>query len=477
MGQEISSTSFGDNEEQIFRQKLREETKILKRWFDQGLLDHGPRKCGLELEAWLVTNDFIPAPFSDKFIDGLTHPLAVPEISKFNFELNSDPYIFDKKVFSLLEEKTQTLWEKCEHQAEKMNLKALMIGTLPTLRDYMLTMDHLSPQKRYFALNERIMHLKNGAPMIIDIEGKDSIHLKLNDVLTECAATSLQIHFGVNQKEAPRYYNASVIASSFIAAIGANSPFFYGKELWDETRVTIFEQSVNLKSFRKKSGQFATRVGLGNGYVHDSLMELFLENLDGYPVLLPEVMNSDPEWLDHLRLQNGTIWRWNRPLVGLSKLGRPNLRLEFRVPSAGPTIRDAISNMAMQIGLVEYFSQIDDLENKLSFDLAHSNFYQACKFGFDASVHWVDDKVHNIQNLLLSEIIPRVKDALSEQGIDDSDILKYIGQTIWPRVQSGQNGALWQKGFVHTHGPKFQEMLELYYQFQRKNIPIHEWSL
>lgn len=475
MGQEINTTTFTPEDEARYHQKLREETKILKRHFDQKNFSKDI-KCGMELEAWLVTKDFVPAPMSDKYIQELKHDMVVPEISKFNFELNSDPYNLVGNVFSTLEGETFGLWKRCEEFAESMGLKALTIGTLPTLRDHMLTMDNLSPENRYLAMNNRVMELRGGESIKLKIEGKDSIEIEHNDLITECAATSLQIHFGVTQETAPKYFNSSVVASAFMAATCANSPFFYGKELWDESRVAVFEQSVNVKSYRKASGEYAKRVSMGNGYVHDSVLELFLENLDGYPVLLPETMESDPEKLEHLKLQNGTIWRWNRPIVGTFDDG-PGLRLEFRVPSSGPTVRDAMGNMVLQIALVEYLFQIADLEQKISFKQAEANFYEACKKGFDADIVWIDGKTYNIQSLLLNEVLPECKKILLRFGIEQSEIDKYLGDVIIPRVKSGQNGANWQKAFVHTHGARFQEMLEVYYKYQKENQPVHTWHV
>lgn len=477
MGQEIDTTDFSSTDEELFRKKLKEETKILKRWFDERAFEDGTPKCGLELEAWLVDKDFVPAPSSDQFIDKLGDDYVVPEISKFNFELNTDPYDIEERVFSQLESDTLEIWKKCEAFAEKMDLKSLLIGTLPTLRDYMLTIDNLSPQKRYFALNNRIMQLRGDRPVILDIEGRDELKVEHQDIITECAATSLQIHFGVTQDNGPRYYNASIVSSSFMAAIGANSPFFYGKELWDESRIPIFEQSVNLKSFRRTDGKFATRVSLGNGYVRKSLMELFIENFDGHPVLLPDHHDSDPEWLDHVRLHNGTIWRWNRPLIGMSKNNRPCLRLEFRVPSAGPTVIDSMANMVFQIGLVQFLYEMEDLTDKIPFETANENFYQCCKHGLAANITWVDGKKRNVQSLIMDQVLPGVRDGLKSLGIAESETQKYIDEIISPRIRKGQNGATWQKEWVHTHGNRFQELLEQYYQYQKENLPVHLWSV
>ena len=476
MGQEIQTTQFSQNDEKEYRQKLRTETNILRRWFKEKIFSSAPPKCGLELEAWLVTNDFYPAPSAVEFLEDLNNPLVVPEISKFNFELNTDPFDLKNDVFFTLENEIKEIWSRCSKTADALKLKPIMIGTLPTLRDHMLTMDNLSPQNRYFALNNQIMNMRDQKPIIIDVEGRDWVHVEHDNVITECAATSLQIHFGVTQQNAAKYYNSSVIASSFMAAVGANSPYLYGKELWEESRIPIFEQSINLRSFRTLNGDQSTRVSLGNGYVKNSIFELFLENLDGHPILLPNCLDSDPEFLDHLRLHNGTIWRWNRPLIGLNSDGTPSLRMEFRIPSAGPTIADAIANMVFQIAIVEALSEIDDLEKRIPFKVAKENFYRACKHGLNSEITWLDGKNTNIQKLLHENLLPKARAALKKYHIQEQDIVRYIDNIIIPRVKSGQNGAHWQKAFVHTRGSRFQEMLEVYYKNQQQNIPVHQWS-
>ncbi|MDA8791750.1 hypothetical protein N9N67_00820 [Bacteriovoracaceae bacterium] len=478
MGQEVSNTSFSDNEAKRFKQKLIEETKLLQTWFKEKHFSDQEKKCGLELEAWMVDRDFVPAPISDQFISLLQNPLVVPELSKFNFELNTLPCAFGDNVFSSLERQLKKIWKGCEAQAAAMDAKALIIGTLPVLRDHMLCSSNISPQKRYKALNDQIMKLRNFEPIQININGRDQVKLKNDNLFTECAATSLQIHYGVDQERAHHYYNASIIASAFMGAACANSPYFYGKEVWDESRVAIFEQSVNVTSFRNKFGELATRVGLGNGYVGDNLFEIFIENLNGYPILLPEVCEeARPEELRHLRLQNGTIWRWNRPLIGFDKEGKPNLRLEFRVPSAGPTIRDSIANTTLQIALVEYLASIDGLTEKIPFQRAVSNFYECCRNGLQGEVYWVDGKRYNVRELLLDQILPQLPKALINVGIQESEIQKYLHKVILKRVKKGQTGAKWQKAFVHSYGYRFQNMLEVYHQYQIQNKPVHLWKV
>jgi gamma-glutamyl:cysteine ligase YbdK (ATP-grasp superfamily) len=476
MGQEIKHTHFSLEDEKNFLQKFKQENDLLRTWFLQKKFKNSEHTLGLELEAWLVTKDFIPAPVSDQFVDKVKHPFVVPEISKFNFELNTDPFVIAPLVFSKMEHELLTLWKACEKHADEMGYMAVMIGTLPTLRDHMLTLDCLTPKKRYFALNEQLMKMRDQQPIEIHLSGKDEIHLSHKDVMTECAATSMQVHYSIKLEDSVKYYNAAIISSAFMAAVGANSPFLMGKELGDETRISVFEQSVNFKTNYKKN--VPDRVGLGSGYVQNSLMELFDENFDQYPVLLPDVQNNvQIHRLEHLRLQNGTIWRWNRPLIGFFPDGSPSLRLELRVPSAGPTIKDVVANMVFQVALLEVLVKIKDIEKLIPFETAKKNFYEACQFGLDAKIFWTDSRKENIQDIIFNKLLPECAKELHNLGIHDSDINTYLGDVIKPRIKSGQNGANWQKAFVHTHGVRFQEMLQKYYSYQVKNIPVHLWEV
>lgn len=476
MGQEIYTDFFTENDSIKFKDAVRQETLQLKKYFDENSFCDGPPMCGLELEAWLVNDNFLPDPKSDLLVEKLNNELVVPEIAKFNFEINSEPFAISKNCFEKMEETLLNTWNECSIKAKELGSKTLMIGTLPTLRDHMLDMEFLSGKTRYYALNSRIMELQHNRPVIIDFEGRDFVHIEHNNVISECAATSLQVHFGVTPKNVVETYNASVIASSFVSAVCANSPFFLGKDLWDESRIPIFEQSINMKSFRNKDSTWAKRVTLGNDYVKKSIFELFLENLDGHPVLIPDFIDGDIGKLANLRLHNGTIWRWNRPLVGFDKEGRPGLRLEFRVPSAGPTVKDSIANMLFQILIVE-FCRTKKLSTRISFKKAMDNFYLSCKDGLNAQINWIDGNTRNIRDLLIHEILPELKKLYGVLNICQDDFESYITQIIYPRVKSLQNGTGWQRSFVAAYGMRFQELLERYYHYQNLNLPVHLWQL
>jgi hypothetical protein len=478
MGKEVVNKGYTEAEIIEFRRRLEEETAIVKNWFDTQAFQHNEQKTGIELEAWLVNENMLPDPFNETFLDELNLDQVVPEIAKFNFELNSNPYKLKGKAFSLLEKELNHLWKTCENKAQEHDKHALLIGTLPTLRPHMLDMEFLSAKNRYAVMNEQVMKMREGKPLYIRLEGKDNLYMYMDSVIAECAATSLQIHLSIDQSKAKRYYNASMLAAPYLIALSANSPYFFGRELWDESRIAIFEQAVDLHS-TNRSGKDIKRVTLGNGYIKESLFELYEENTADYPILLAELEEDyDPTKLSHIQLHNGTIWRWNRPIISKGKDGRPHLRIEQRVPSAGPTIVDSVANAAFAIGLVDYLANLEVIpEDIISFDEAVHNFYKASRQSFFCKVRWIDGKLHDMRDLLLYEIFPHVKQSLLKRGLDEEDVDYYMEQIIHPRLQKGVNGTIWQKAFIHMHGKRFQELLESYVKNQYSGKPVHSWEL
>lgn len=477
MGKEIGCGDYTDQDLQEFLNKLKNETNLLKKWFDEKSFAQNQNMTGIELEAWLVDENMLPDPYAPEFLENLNNKKVVPEIAKFNFEINSDPYKLNGNVFSNLEKELQHLWKQCEATANEQNKHPLLVGTLPLLRPHMLSMEYLSPQNRYSVMNNQVMRMREGKPLYIRLNGKDDLYMYMDSVIAECAATSLQVHLSVNQEDAKRYYNASMLATPFLISISANSPYFFGRELWDESRIAIFEQAVDLDA-KACDGTNVKRVTLGNKYVQNSLFELFEENLLDYPILLPEKLDKDPNKLSHLNLHNGTIWRWNRPIVGVDKDGGHHLRIEQRTPSAGPTVKDSIANSMFAVGMVDYLVQLEEApEDKIPFKDAIHNFYKASRQSFFCKVMWIDGKLHDIKDLLEFEIYPYVKQALLKRGIDKAEVEYYMDGIILQRIKKGVNGAIWQKAFIHMYGKRFQELLEKYSENSYKGKPVHEWEL
>ena len=345
MGQEIESSDFTDAELEKFKHQLAEETRLLKSYFDQSLFTKQGYKAGFELEGWLLDNTNHAAPDNDAFLASLNDKNVVPELATFNFEVNGDATILTSDALERMYRNLLKSWRDCAEAASSRDEKILMIGILPHLRESDLNMDNMSSLSRYKALNHQILKMRDFKPLHLHITGKDEMDTLKNDVMLEAATTSFQIHFQIPLEQSVNIFNATQIASAPMVAISANSPYLFGKDLWDETRIPLFEQSVEI------GGPGKRRVCFGYGYLEQSLMECFAENLAEYPALLPLVNDAPAEKLAHLKFHNGTIWRWNRPLIDFDKDNQPHLRIEHRVVPAGPSIADCFANAAFYYGL------------------------------------------------------------------------------------------------------------------------------
>ncbi len=479
MGQEIEKSGFDDATRAEFSARLREETKILKSWFDRRAFAYDDGFTGgLEVEAWLTDENALPAPRNVDFLAAAADPMVVAELSQFNFEINTSPERLRPGFLRIVARDLHRIWSKCRVAADRLGLTPMLVGILPTVRDEMLQLDWMSPSERYRSLNEEVFRLRSGAPLHIRIDGEERLDVRCDHVMMEAACTSIQTHLQVNQEEAARFWNASQIIAAPIVAASANSPFLYGKSLWSETRIPTFEQAVSVAAFRDVSGRPCGRVTFGSGYVRRSLLELFLENHEGYPPLLPALMDKPPEKLAHLKLQNGTIWRWNRPIIGFNDDGTPHLRIEHRATAAGPTIADMVANMALYLGLALHYARAETPpEALIDFEKARANFYAAAREGLNARFLWIDGKTHDAQSLLLDRLLPEAVRGLKDAGLGDDEIAENVEGVLRPRFMTGRTGAEWQRSFVNTHGRDYQALTMRYAELQESGAPVHEWAV
>jgi len=478
MGQEIEESRFRKQDFEQFGKRLAEETALLRQWFHDGHFSRSCRIAGFELETWLMDGAMEPVADNARFLELLHDPMVGPELAQFNVELNTEPVSLHGHALSGIERQLQATWNHCEAVAATLDERMLMIGIPATLREESLCLEAMSHMVRYRALNEQVLRSRKGRPLVLDIQGAEHLRIEHRDVMLESAATSFQLHLQVAPQWAARYFNAAIIASAPLVAVSANAPFLFGKELWDETRIPLFEQAVDVGGFNGAAFGPIRRVSFGSGYVRESLLELFEENLAHYPVLLAECMQTEPEQMAHLRLHNGTIWRWNRPLIGFDDDGRPHLRIEHRVIPSGPSLADGVANAAFYYGLVEALASAEaPPERGLEFDLARDNFYNAARYGLRAQLRWPDsERRHGLASLVLERLLPMAEQGLTALGLEGRDIRHYLG-LIEQRVATGRNGAQWQREFVAKHGRDWGQLMQAYYQQQDSRRPVHEWEI
>ncbi|MBL1142702.1 MAG: glutamate--cysteine ligase [Proteobacteria bacterium] len=471
MGQEIDSDTFSPHDFSTFTQNLNNETSLLSDCFNKDFFSNKGPVGGYEIEAILVNAAGLPNPINQSFLNRLNDPMVVHELAAFNVELNSTPVVLKNNALSQMQNNLQLTWNACRHIAQDLSAELMMIGILPDIQENQLTLANMSQLNRYKALNEQIFRLRNGKPINLDISGKESLKTTHYDVMLESACTSFQLHLQVAIENAADFYNASIMLSAPIIAATANSPYLFGLQLWDETRIPLFEQSIELgnKDYR--------RVTFGSSYAQQSLMECFDENLAHYPILVPLKKQDEHTHLSHLRFHNGTIWRWNRPLIGFDENQKPHLRIEHRVIPAGPSVIDSIANAAFYFGLAH--ALVDDVEKfreELPFHTAKQNFYDCARNGLNSRLYWPGQGETSVRNLLLDELIPAARRGLGKINIDPDDIDKYIS-IIHDRVENQQNGANWQRRWIHKHGKDMQGLSLDYLEQQNSGLPVHKWTI
>lgn len=476
MGQEIGLTQFTAEDFRAFATRLSEESALLQHELAAGKFADTGYVGGFELESWLIDHNHFPAPINETYLARLADPLVVPELSKFNVELNGTPQALQGNALSRMEAELTGTWRRCLDVAHTLDASLVMIGILPTIRESELVLQNISPLNRYFALNEQVLARRAGKPITIDIDGREQLHMVHHDVMLEAATTSFQVHLQTPAHESLRYYNASLILSAPIVAACANSPYLFEKDLWDETRIPLFEQAVDLGGFHGLADP-ERRVTFGSGYLQNSPFECFEENLRAYPVLLPIHFDTPPEQYAHVRLHNGTIWRWNRMLIGFDDEQQPHLRIEHRVIPSGPSIVDQIANAALYLGLAHFYAQDSQApETRLPFDTARENFYAAARTGLDAHITWLDGTPTDMRSLLLDELIPQAVYGLKQLGIERDEAEHYLG-IVRARVASGQTGSAWQRAYVDKVGRDWLRLSATYLSEQRSGAPVHEWNL
>ncbi len=471
MGQEIGTSEFSADDFRAFARKLEAETTLLGRQLAGQRFHPVAEQAGFELEAWLVDRASRPLACNDRVLEALGNPLVVPELARFNVELNGAPQPLAGHGLRQLHDELQRTWTACGAAAATCDARLAMVGIWPAAREQDLVLDNMSDQHRYRALNEQFMRLRGGEPTRIDIDGHDHLRMTHDGVMLESMATSFQIHLETTPQRAVADFNASLAVSGPLVAATANSPYLFGHDLWCETRIPLFEQAVDVST----SGG-PKRVTFGHGYLERSILELFERNRRDFPVMLPVSGDAPEEALDHLCLHNGTIWRWNRPLIGRADDGRPQLRLEHRTLPAGPSVVDCISNAAFYFGLVAALNERrEPVAACLPFEVARDNFYAAARYGLDAELGWFDGRRGPALELLASVLLPLARQGLERLELDYADRDDYL-EVIEARVRGRRTGCAWQRAWVARHGADMQGLAEAYLAEQAHGRPVHEWT-
>ncbi|WP_257202505.1 glutamate--cysteine ligase [Corynebacterium cystitidis] len=489
MGDAVSSDTYSPRQRTKYRKRLLDDLEV----FDSHLqaaefIDQGT--IGLELELNLVDKHMQPTPRNQEVLAELDHEYQ-SEIGSYNVELNHPPLSLEGEGLRRLHEGLDERLSTVREAAAKADATVAMIGTLPTMTtEFLEDPAWMTKENRYQALNNAIV-ASRGELMRIDISGAEDYFHEFDDIAPESTCTSMQLHLQVAPSRFANVWNASQAIAGVQVALGANSPLFSGRRLWHESRIPVFEQSIDTRTPELVLQGVRPRVWFGERWI-TSVFDLFEENVRYYSPILPEgrsapIMDGDSPALHYLNLHNGTVWRWNRPIYD-SSLDHSHIRVENRLLPAGPTVADIIADAAFYYGLVKFQAEQNrPVWSRLTFDDARNNFFSAARNSLYSRQVWPTLGRISAAELVTKHLLPQAREGLAALGVSPELIDEYLG-IIHGRATTRQNGAAWQlvaaKAFGRGSAPDSEErrialaqMLELYLDNQATGKPVHYWEV
>jgi hypothetical protein len=490
VGEEVQRTTYNRTHRREYRRKVQLSLDVFETMLAQSRFDSDRPLTGMEIECNLVDADYQPAMSNRVVLDAIANPAYQTELGAYNIEFNVPPRPLAGQTGLDLEAEVRASLNEAESKASSGGTHIVMIGILPTLMPEHLNDGWMSESRRYAALNDSIFSAR-GEDIPINIAGPEPLSWHAASIAPESACTSMQLHLQVAPAEFAANWNAAQVLAGAQLALGANSPYFFGHQLWSETRIEVFAQSTDTRPEELKTQGVRPRVWFGEGWI-TSILDLFKENIRYFPSLLPELSDEDPAaelaagripQLSELRLHNGTVYRWNRPVYDVVN-GRPHLRLENRVLPAGPTVIDMLANSAFYYGMLRSLSEEQHpLWARMSFAEAQANFLEAARNGMDARLRWPGLGEVTAPELVLGTLLPMADQGLRQWGVDVEVRDRFLG-VIEGRAKSGRNGARWQVSTVRalqeagmTRPAALAEMLRRYCEHMHANQPVHTWGL
>lgn len=493
MGQSINTSTFSKEQYRQFSSRLQENLKAMDQLLKKPNFGQGSPSLGVELEVYLINKQNLPAYKNIEFWKKLDDPLLTLELNRYNLEYNFSPLRVENKPFSALEQQISTTMRSLQQSAKEENLRVLAIGILPSLRGEDIGDHAMTDLPRFHALTNGLKSQRTNGCFDIHIGGVDTLDLQAHTLTLEGANTSMQIHYRVNPSEFTDLYNAIQLVTPIMLALSANSPTFLGHRLWQETRIALFKQAIDSRNNEHEWRQPA-RVGFGHGWLRRGAYDLFAEGVNLFSPLLPIMDKEDPltqlqkgeaPGLHELRLHQGSIWQWNRPIYDPVNGG--HLRIEMRALPAGPSAIDMAANTAFYIGLAEGLkSAINDLLPAMPFAYAERNFYKAAKHGMDAELIWPCDSGTGLDSKpilqIAKQLLPLARQGLQNINVADNEIETMLS-IIEERIETKTNGASWQLAMLDklqehcTLTESLSMLVDRYMQESESGRPVAQWGL
>lgn len=487
MGLPIDRERFTAAEFARFSERLGEQLSVLRELLARADFGRGEPTVGAEVELHLVDAQAAPMAINEAVMTTASDPRLTLEINRFNIEANLRPAPLRGRPFSALHAELRDALSVVRNAAALHGARPAMVGILPTLQMAQLA-DALSDAPRYRALSSTLRDMR-GEPFAVHIKGHESLSAQCDDVALEGANASFQVHLRVTPRQFAAAFNAAQLAAGPLLAASANSPFFAGKWLWEETRIALFQQSVDTRVDARERARVPSRVSFGHGWLTDAWAQ-FAENVALHPALLPVCTDEDARavlagggipHLDELRLHHGTVWNWNRAVFDPDDGG--HLRIEHRVLPSGPTAIDMVANAALALGLtLGLASRMHVVGAIFPFAYAEQNVYLAAKQGLDAELFWPAERApaprRRPARELLLELLPVAAGGLASAGVEDDEVRSWLA-LVEARVRSGRTGAVVQRELLADGVDReraLAAMVERYLAHSSGELPVHRWG-
>ncbi|ATE52309.1 glutamate-cysteine ligase family protein [Actinosynnema pretiosum] len=497
MGRDVSTRTFTGEDRRHYRERVQRCLDALGTMLAEDCFSFPRQQMGLEIELNLADRAGLPAMRNAEVLEKIDDPAFTLELGQHNLELNVPPRELAGDHTLGLERDLRALLGVADAKAQDAGASLVMIGVLPTLRPEHFDRRWLSHNPRYSLLNDQIFAAR-GEELVLSLEGaplpgRDAERLlsRSESILPEAACTSVQLHLQVAPEDFAAHWNAAQCLAGVQVAIAANSPFLLGRALWHETRIPLFQQATDTRPQELQNQGVRPRVWFGERWI-TSIFDLFEENVRYFPALLPETGDEDPvdvlgsggtPRMTELRLHNGTVWRWNRPVYDVVA-GVPHLRIENRVLPAGPTVLDTLANAAFFYGAQRALSSMErPLWTQMSFQAAEENLYAGARHGMNAQLYWPGIGWVPPDELVLRRLLPLAHEGLRDCGVSDEARERYLG-VIEARCLAGRTGALWQREVVAGLEERgagregaLAGMLARYVERMHEGEPVHTWSV
>jgi gamma-glutamyl:cysteine ligase YbdK (ATP-grasp superfamily) len=465
MGRDLDKERFTEAEYARFGERIQEQLAVLRELLDTPGFGQGPATIGAELELFLIDEQGRPLPHNSQVQETLDDPRVVLELGRFNIEVNLTPTPLAGNPFEVMSAEVQETITKVDAAVEGGG--ALPIGILPTLSTEDFTVGAISDQNRYRAMSRGIRRLRL-EPFLVKI---DDLELSVEDVILESANTSWQVHIRTPPERFARLFNAAQLAIGPVLAACGNSPFFLGRQLWEETRIALMEEAADDRDVQRRERRDG-RVTFGSDWVREGAYELFERYVRDYDPVMPD-MSDDAERheVPELRLHQGTIWQWNRPVYDPADGG--HLRIEMRALPAGPSCADMAANTAFLLGLT--LSQAERDLTGYKFAEAYQNFYRAAMQGLDAKLSWPGlDGEFEAADLVL-RLLPEARAGLLAAGVAANDADRAL-DVIAQRTRLRRTGAVWQREALARYDGDQERLVREYRERALSGLPVHLWD-